>query len=166
MPRVCSTLLPAIILVSLTACTNYDFTVNDQLVYTPQPLFSDFEVTDTALRGCLEQTIMDNRVTAAAQLEALDCSNAGIRDLTGIGAFTGLRYLRLSDNLVRNLVELRAMDDLQTLYLDNNAVVDPVPLYGLRSLQVLDLSGNSTLQCPDSSALQGFDVTLPRHCRA
>jgi Leucine-rich repeat (LRR) protein len=150
----------------LAACENYDIKVNERVVYSPQPLFTDFEVPDQALRACLEQAIEDGVVTAAPRLTTLNCSHAGIADLTGLSTFTGLNSLKLSSNRVRNLVELGALTSLVDLYLDDNLVVDPVPLYELPALQVLDLSGNPNLQCPSSAAFLRLEaVTLPRHCR-
>ena len=150
----------------LAGCENYDFKVNERVVYSPQPLFTDFEVPDEALRACLEQAIADGVVTAAARLTALNCSHAGIEDLTGLSTFTGLTSLKLSSNQVRNLVELGALSSLVDLYLDDNRVIDPVPLYQLPALQVVDLSGNPELQCPGGAGLLRLEsVTLPRHCR-
>jgi Leucine-rich repeat (LRR) protein len=150
----------------LAGCENYDFKVNERVVYSPKPLFTDFEVPDEALRACLEQAIADGIVTAAASLTSLNCSHAGISDLTGLSTFTGLTSLKLSSNKVRNLVELGALTSLVDLYLDDNRIVDPVPLYQLPALQVLDLSGNPELQCPASAGFLRLEsVTLPGHCR-
>jgi Leucine-rich repeat (LRR) protein len=150
----------------LAACENYDIKVNERVVYSPQPLFTDFDIPDQALRACLEQAIADGVVTAATRLTALNCSHAGISDLTGLSTFTGLTSLKLSSNEVRNLVELGALTSLIDLYLDDNRVVDPVPLYELPALQVLDLSGNPDLQCPSAAAFLRLErVTLPKHCR-
>ncbi|MDH3992296.1 MAG: hypothetical protein OEV47_05270 [Gammaproteobacteria bacterium] len=153
-------------LLLLSGCESYDFTVNDKVVYTPQPLFKDFDTPDPALRACLEQAIADNKVTSASQLAALNCSHAGIGDLTGLASFTGLKFLRLSSNKVRNLVEIGAISGLEELYLDDNQIIDPVPLYPLPALRLLDLSGNSGLQCPRRDGLARVEtVVLPRHCR-
>ena len=159
-------LLTCLALLLLAGCENYDFKVNEKVVYSPAPLFSDFEVTDEALRGCVEQAIADGNVRSASQLSALNCSHAGIEDLGGLATFTGLVTLKLSSNNVRNLVELGAITQLQELYLDDNRVVDPVPLYELPALRYLDLSGNPEMQCPAEAAfLRVETVTLPEHCR-
>jgi Leucine-rich repeat (LRR) protein len=153
-------------LLLLAACENYDFKVNERVVYSPAPLFSDFEATDPALRACLEQAIADNGVRGAAQLDSLNCSHAGIETLDGLSVFSGLKTLKLSSNNIRNLVELGPATLLQELYLDNNQVVDPVPLYQLGSLRFIDLSGNPALQCPTAGAFaQVATVILPDHCR-
>ena len=149
----------------LGACENYDFTVNDRVVYTPKPLFAGYEVSDDALRQCLEQAITDVKATAAQELTVLNCSQAGISDLQGLSTFTGLTHLKLSGNAIVNLAEIERLSSLEELHLDDNAVIDPVPVYELLSLQVLNLSGNPNLQCPAAGAFIRLNsVTLPEHC--
>ena len=151
--------------VLLAACQGYDYTINDRVVYSPLPLYTDFEITDNALRACIQQAVVDNRITQAAQLTALNCSHAGIADLEGISLFQGLISLKLSDNAVRNLVEVGQLLQLRSLYLENNAVVDAVPLARLPYLSTLDLSGNDALQCPRPGLLDKVNaLTLPGHC--
>ena len=150
----------------LAGCESYDVTVNDRLVYTPKPLFSDYTIDDSALSECVDQAIIDAKITGAGQLTTLNCSHSTISSLAGLATFSGLTRLKLSSNDIRNLLELQAMKNLQELYLDNNVIVDPVPLYDLRALQVLDLSGNATLQCPGADAMLGIEeLELPAHCR-
>ena len=152
-------------LLLLSACESYDFKVNDTVVYSPHPLFNDFDVPDEALRDCLEQTIMDGKIATAGQLTTFSCSHAGVKELTGLSSFPGLKTLKLSSNNIRNLVEISSIVSLEELYLDNNKVIDPVPLYQLSSLNTLDLSGNPDLQCPDKAGLQHIEiVVLPSHC--
>jgi Leucine-rich repeat (LRR) protein len=153
-------------LLLLGACQGYDFKVNNKVVYAPNPLFSDFNVSDPGLNNCLKQAINDGVVSRPEQLTKLDCSFAGIENLDGLATFTGLTALRLSANKVRNLVELSKIVTLQELYLDDNRIVDPVPLYQLPALSKLDLSGNSVLQCPKPGSLARVaTVILPQHCR-
>jgi len=162
--RLLSCLLLSIL--ALSACQDYDFRVNDTVVYTPAPLFRDYQVPDPALRACLQQAIADGEVRAAPQLTQLDCSSAGIESLEGLATFAGLTALRLSSNRIRNLVELGSLPALEELHLDGNKVVDPVPLYKLPALALLDLAGNPQLQCPRSGSLDRVrKVTLPAHCR-
>jgi Leucine-rich repeat (LRR) protein len=155
-----------VLFIALTACESYDFKVNDKVVYTPPPLFKDFDAPDAALRTCLEQAIIDDTVSAADQLSSLNCSHAGIEDLDGLSTFSAMKTLHLSSNQVRNLVEVGSISSLEELYLDNNLVIDPVPLYSLQNLHFIDLSGNPKLQCPRQ---EGFarvkTVILPAHCR-
>ena len=149
----------------LAACQNYDVTLNDRQVYGPTRLFTDFEVTDEALQRCIEQRIADENISDPLKLTALNCSNAGIASLNGLGQFAGLTQLKFSDNRIRNLVELGQLSAIESLWLDNNVVVDPVPLAQLRKLQKLDLTNNPTLQCPKAGLLDYIDsLTVPEHC--
>ena len=150
----------------VTACSSYDFTINDRVVYTPEPLFTDYDIPDKALRECVKKAINDNKVTSASGLASLGCSGAGIENLAGLSTFTELEQLTLSSNTIKDISELGYLSVLQTLYLDDNRVIDPVPLYQLPALQRVDLSSNPGLICPGSgSLLRVENVTLPRHCR-
>jgi Leucine-rich repeat (LRR) protein len=149
----------------LCACNGYDVKVNDKVVYTPTPLFSDFAAADPGLKSCIERAINDGVVTAPEQLSTLDCSFAGIENLDGLATFTGLKTLRLSANKVRNLVELSRIITLEQVFLDDNQIIDPVPLYQLPALRKVDLSGNPALQCPKSGSFaKSATVMLPQHC--
>jgi Leucine-rich repeat (LRR) protein len=157
--------LACLALLLLSACESYDFKVNDKVVYSPQPLFKDFEVPDEALRGCLEQAIADGGISVASQLSILNCSHAGIENLDGIASFPGLVVLGLSSNNIRNLVEISTITTLEELHLDDNQVIDPVPLYQLDSLRTVDLSGNRGLQCPGKDGFARVEtIILPDHC--
>ena len=149
----------------LTGCGSYDLKVNERVVFTPKPLFTDYEIADTALNDCVEQAIVDNKITSAPQLLVLNCSHAGIRSLAGIETFTGLNQLKLSSNQFADLSHIAPLSSLEDLYLDNNQIVNPTPLYDLLSLRMVDLNGNSSLRCPTSNALLRVEeVRLPRHC--
>ncbi len=54
----------------LCACQGYDVKVNDRVVYTPTPLFSDFAAADPGLKSCIERAINDGVVTAPGQLSS------------------------------------------------------------------------------------------------
>ena len=157
-------LIPAWLL--LSACGSYDITVNERLVYSPAPLFSDFEVADPALQQCLEQAVIDGKVTSAAQLVVLNCSHAGVADLAGLEIFTGISRLKLSSNNIRNISPLASLTILELLQLDDNRVVDSTPLLELPVLLELDLAGNPELLCPSQNSLLALhDLTLPGHCQ-
>ena len=152
-------------LLLITGCQNYDVTINDTLVYGPARLFVDFEVDDPALQDCLQQQIADQRISAPLELEVLNCSNAGIRSLQGLGLFAALKQVKFSNNPIRNLVELGQLSELRVVVLDNNDIVDPVPLDQLAQLQTLELNGNAELQCPGINQLVAISaLILPKHC--
>jgi Leucine-rich repeat (LRR) protein len=149
----------------LSACSRYDVKLNDRVMYSPSPLFTDFATPDPGLRRCIERAINDGVISAPQQLTNLDCSFAGIESLDGLAIFTDLKTLRLSANKVRNLVELTKMAALEEVYLDDNLIVDPAPLFNLPALRKVDLAGNSNLQCPKTGRFaKPAAVTLPRHC--
>lgn len=149
----------------LAGCENIDYTLNDTLVYGPSQLLRHIPITDPALEACIAQQIIDQRITQASDLRILNCSNAGIESLEGLGHFSALEHLKLSDNKIRNLLELSRIEGLQSLWLDGNHVVDPVPLNGLKALSQLDLSRNPALQCPRPDTLASvMQLTLPEHC--
>jgi Leucine-rich repeat (LRR) protein len=149
----------------LCACQGYDVKVNDKVVYTPTPLFSNFAAADPGLHSCIERAINDGVVTAPGQLSSLDCSFAGIENLDGLATFTELKTLRLSANKISNLAELSKIITLQEVFLDDNQIVDPAPLFQLSALRKVDLSGNAALQCPKAGRfVKSATVLLPLHC--
>ena len=150
----------------LAACESYDFSVNENVVYSPEPMFSDFEVADSVLQKCLAQAISDGKITRANQLKTLNCSHSGISNLAGIELFTGISKLKLSSNSIRSIQPLASLTVLELLLLDDNQVIDTVPLIELPALRELDLSGNPELLCPANSSLVALEnLTLPTHCR-
>lgn len=166
MTKILSSCILCLSILLAAACGNYDFTVNDRVVYTPDPLFTDFSVPDKALRECLREAINDQKATSASDVSSLSCSDAGIETLAGLSTFTELEHLTLSSNNIVEISELAALTVLQVLYLDNNQIIEAVPLYQLPTLRLVDLSSNPHLLCPTSgSLLRVSDVTLPSHCQ-
>lgn len=158
--------LSCIALLLLAACQNYDFTVNDKVVYTPKPLFDDYDITDPALANCVQQAIADAKASSASALSVLSCSNAGIEQLDGLAVFTGLRQLKLSHNSISDISELAQLSAVTELHLDHNQITDALPLAQLPSLQQLDLSANPGLRCPDRNVLLRVEqLQLPGRCK-
>jgi Leucine-rich repeat (LRR) protein len=155
------------LVLALGSCADYTFTVNERVVYTPAPLFSDYEISDAALAECVEQHIADLAATAADSLEVLNCSHAGVADLAGIQVFAQLRQLKLSNNSINELQPLADMAALQELYLDGNALESIVPIRDLPELEFLDLGENPELRCEELDALRehtGLALRPPAHC--
>lgn len=162
--KVCGLILPLLGL--LSACQQYDLTVNDKVVYTPRPLFKDYAASDPALQRCLETAIADSKVTRANQLHELSCREADVASLEGLGTFSALRQLDLSGNALTDIAELSSLIALEETYLADNRIADPLPLAGLQALDTVDLRGNRTLRCPDRQALLRVTrLRLPSHCR-
>jgi len=109
-----------ILLLSLGGCARYEVTLNDQPVYSPPALYSQFEVADEALENCLRQTIADKRITQADQLTQLVCRYAGIKSIQGLENFFALEELDLSHNALVDLKPLKSLGKLLRLKINDN----------------------------------------------
>lgn len=151
----------------LCACSNYEVRFNDRIVYTPAPLFADYDTADAALADCLAQAIADQKAVQAGDLKALNCSRAGIRSLNGLATFDGLEYLDLSHNRLDAVAELASLPALLEVDLAFNDLVDVSALSGLSWLERVDLRGNARLSCGPARRLAGHlprGALLPEHC--
>ena len=146
--------------------TQYDITLNDQVVYQPTPALRIEGIADPGLKNCLQQTLIDAQIREHDVLEQLNCSDAGILSLAGLEQFPSIRSLKLSGNAVRNLLVLERLTELQQLWLNRNDIVDPIPVLRMSSLRQLDLADNPGLQCPSSDQIPAsMQLTLPDHCK-
>lgn len=160
-----SSLFPILAVLLAAACSSYDFTINEKLVYSPKPLFSDYSATDPALHSCLEQSIAEQKASSAADLQILNCSHAGVTELEGLAVFTGISKLKLSSNKLTSISELAALPYLEVLHLENNQIVDLRPLLELHALRELRVSGNPGIQCASGASLIVIEtLALPEHC--
>lgn len=134
----------ALITLAIAGCDRYIFTINEQPVHTPAVLFTDYQITDEALRGCVEQTILDLKIHHAGELTRLVCTHAQITNLAGLETFVALSELNLTDN------------DIQSVQ----------PLVVLTNLSAVDLSANPHLDCRGAQTLAGQvgSLKLPPHC--
>ncbi|MEZ5528511.1 MAG: hypothetical protein R3E57_00990 [Porticoccaceae bacterium] len=129
----------------LAGCENYTYTLNEQPVFTPPSLFTDYQVSDRGLANCLNQAIQDQKVSKARDLTLLNCSSAGITNLQGLEIFTGLTHVNLGDNDLREIQ----------------------PLLYLPQLNTVLLTGNTQLSCKDAKLLAKQvrgEIRLPDHC--
>ncbi len=115
---------PLLALLLVGACADYEFSVNDRLVYTPLPLFSDYALPDPSLHDCVSQTISDERITRAELLLTLNCSHAGIKSVVGLDRFTQLHTLNLGNNQLREVSLLESLGELQRVNLEGNPDLD------------------------------------------
>ena len=130
----------------LVGCDGYIYTLNKQPIFDPPNLFSDYNIADPALKGCIDQGIFDQQATSPDQLTQLNCSSAGIADLAGLEIFTGLTHINLSQN---SLVEIK-------------------PLLFLPRPAVINLENNDQLFCADGQLLAkqvSDSIKLPVHCK-
>jgi hypothetical protein len=159
--------LGALLLSGCTQLEKYDITVNDVTVYEPAPVIKVENVADTALRGCLQQTVWDHEATSPSALKILNCSEAGIQSLDGLEQFSALSSVKLSGNQIRNLLVLERLEALEQLWLDNNDIVDPIPVLRMTTLRSLNLTNNPALQCPKRSDIPtSLQLKLPSHCQS
>ncbi|MEE4190962.1 MAG: hypothetical protein V2I66_05255 [Halieaceae bacterium] len=162
-------LFAGLLLVVSSGCADYQFTVNERVVYTPAPLFSGYEIADTALLECVKAHIQEAQVTAADQLEVLNCSHAGIEDLSGLQVFAQLTRVKLSSNAIEEVNALADMTALLELYLDDNKLRSVTELRDLLELRMLDVAGNAALRCGDLTAFRNrsaLELVAPEHCQA
>ena len=151
----------------LSACGDYRLSVNDTILYTPEPPFSEYTIADEHLRQCVEQTIRDQVIPAASQLEELNCSHAGITDLVGLEVFAGLIRLKLSSNKISSISPLFDMQRLAELQLDGNELISLGGIYQMVNLTYLNVAGNDQLACSELENLKQrltLKIDAPDHC--
>lgn len=154
----------------LVSCKNYSLSVNDNLVYTPPSLLTQFTIADERLRTCVEQTILDKHISKAEDLKQLNCSSAGITSLAGLETFTAIEQLNLSENNLTSAAQLSHLTRLSQLSLRKNNLTSAEPLLHLLHLKILDIAENKNLSCGDLQQLIGnfhkgeLTATLPEQC--
>ena len=165
--KICALLIAT----TLIGCKTYSVSVNDNVVYTPLPLFKEFTIADSHLGACIEQTIIDNKITKASELKQLNCSNAGITTLAGLETFSSIEELNLAENAITSASPLTKLGMLQVLILRKNNLTSAEPLLQLLHLRELDISENEKLGCGDIKQMlanfpkHDLKATLPEQCK-
>lgn len=168
--RLSSFISGLMIITVITACQKYRVSVNDKVVYTPDGVFKDYQISDQYLADCVEQTIYDLHATRIEDITQLNCSNAGITSLAGLGKFYELKALNLADNKLTDISEIRKLGRLKTLILSNNQISDASPLLNLLHLQDVHLEKNPQMSCAPMVQLGnnlkplGASILLPEQC--
>jgi hypothetical protein len=163
-------LFSGLIILLTSGCKNYSVSVNENVVYTPPSLFKDYQLADSRLRDCVEQTIVDLHITSAEEFTRLNCSNAGIKSLVGLDKFFALKELNLADNQLADITEIGNLGRLEKLVLTNNTIKNPAPLLHLLHLAYLHLGDNPNMTCNDLHQLQQnlknqtLEIVLPKQC--
>lgn len=158
------------IISTLMGCNNYSVSLNDKVVYTPPELFKDFVIADTHLSDCVTQTILDNHITKAEDLKQLNCSHAGINNLTGLEKFSAIEQLNLAENTITSVSSLSNLAQLKVLILRKNNLTTAEPLLHLLHLHELDISENEKLVCGELKQLLAnftkgdLKAELPEQC--
>ena len=117
------------------------------------------EIADPALRGRIEEWLGKGAgwpITAKEMsgISALNASNLGVEDLSGLELLTGLKRLDLRGNAIADIGPVAAMVSLTFLHLDGNHLKDIAPLAGL-PLQALSLRDN---KIEDLGPLAGMNL--------
>ena len=132
----------------LGACVRpYTVTLNNNVLYSPNPAIRDAVMQDPGLQACLDQSLARNEQTELQSITLLACPASGVETLAGIEALVNLEQLELSDNEVTNLSPLIPLKNLRVVGLRNNAVGDARPLNELPILRFLSLEGNDGIPC-------------------
>lgn len=164
--RICALIASA----TLVGCKDFAVSVNQNEIYTPPAIFTDYKIADPQLDACVEQTISDARVTSLEQLTRLNCSNAGIKSLVGLDKFYALEELNLADNQLVTIDELASLGRLKVLILSNNQLNKASPLLRLLHLEQLKIDNNPELSCGDLLQLANsldhkVETQLPSQCK-
>jgi Leucine-rich repeat (LRR) protein len=155
----------------MAGCKNYSVSLNNNVVYTPPSIFKDFAIADANLRACVEQTILDKRISKAEDLKQLNCSHAGINSLAGLEKFYAIEHLNLAENNIQSIAPITNISTLKVLILRKNNLTNAEPLLHLLALQEVDVSENEKLACRDLKQLASnfqhgnLKLTLPEQCR-
>ena len=155
-------------IILLTGCNRYDVKLNNQTLYSPPGLFSGYSVKDAQFKECIRATIQEQKITKASQLKRLECPNASIQNVSGVGVFEQLEILNLKNNGISNPNALGALTLLTHLNLAQNKIKDVSFVSSLEKLQWLDLQENEELNCQNLKEVANranVKVTLPTHCK-
>jgi Leucine-rich repeat (LRR) protein len=116
----------------VTGCDRYAVTLNQQPIYTPKVIYSGYQIADPALASCVKLTLNEAKITQPDQLETLNCSFAGITDLSGIELFSKLKTINLNSNQLTDLKALLFLGELRQVNLSEN------PLLSCSDVKALD----------------------------
>ncbi len=136
------------------------FTVAPAVKPTPPPAVN---VPDAGLRECINDELGNaaraviTKKDAAAVVE-LDCTDYGIKTLTGLEQFANLQGLSIDSNYVKDLRPLQPLKKLEILYAFDNEIVDVAPVSKLMNLVELDLGENRITQVEPLAQLQNVEV--------
>ena len=148
----------------VSGCSDYSITVNDNLLYTPPSIFTDFKLPDRSLQQCIDDTINDEYLTSAEQLSRLYCTKRNISSLDQMEIFPNLKQVGLADNNLTDISPLAQLHHLEQINLKGNNIKDATPLKKISTLQFVDLSDNPNLNCGSVPADQRIKIILPEHC--
>lgn len=109
--------LAAACFTGIAACQGVDVVFNEQVLHTSTDLFTEYEIPDSGLRGCIKRAILDSRITEPGQLRRLHCIEAGVINLEGLDQFPALERLDLTGNYSLPCTEASRVAEVATLIL-------------------------------------------------
>ncbi|WP_439135597.1 hypothetical protein [Pseudomaricurvus sp.] len=155
-------------ILTLSACTQYQMTLNETVVHTPPGLLTDFDTEDPRLKSCLDQIIKDGNFTSFEQVTQLICSHAGLTSLKGIEVFQGLKQINLENNKLTSLKPLQYLSKIEVLKVNDNLLTQVSELLNLPRLKEVQLENNPKLACDDLLQLKQIssaNLHLPKQCQ-
>lgn len=153
---ICSVLL-------IISCS-YEVNLNKHTLYAPPVLFSNYNLADTGLKKCIQDTIQEANITNASQLTILQCPHNSITSLHGIEVFEQLRTLGLSKNNIHNISPLATLIHLTNLDLAENQITSAKSLNKLNALIFVDLRKNPLKNCNELAQKTIKQLALPEEC--
>lgn len=161
----CIGVLFTLFLTCTSSCSRYVVSINENVVYSPPKLVSDYSIPDPYLKSCLQSTISELHITSQDQLTKLICPTGDISDLSGIEQFPKIEYLGLSANKIQNIGPLAELKDLRQIDISDNQIQDFTSLKDLENLVLLDTKGNSNADCKSLLFAKAIkSLVLPNHC--
>ena len=151
----------------ITSCSRYDVRLNNNVIYSPPSLFSEYKIPDVALKECIRRTIAEEKIKKAKELLRLECPNLKITQLDGIETFSFIKILNLKNNNITDVSQLVSLTKLEQLNLEQNALNNIEPLMQLNSLLFLTLANNPKLNCKHIELVERREtrrIKAPKHC--
>jgi Leucine-rich repeat (LRR) protein len=121
-------------LLLVAGCERYAVTLNQQPIYTPKVIYSGYQIADAALSNCVKLTLAEAKVTKPEQLETLNCSFAGVTDLSGIELFSQLKTINLNSNQLTDIKALLFLSELRQVNLTENPSLSCIDVAALNEL--------------------------------
>jgi Leucine-rich repeat (LRR) protein len=127
-------LLSIACIVFLTGCERYAVTLNERPIYTPKVIYSGYNIIDPGLANCVKQALTEGKITQPEGLEILNCSFAGVTDLSGIELFSQLKTVNLNSNQLTDIKELLFLGKLRQVNLSENPSLNCTDIEALEEL--------------------------------
>ena len=136
-------LLSIACVILLTGCERYAVTLNERPIYTPKAIYSGYNIADPSLANCVKQALTEAKITQPEELEILNCSFAGVTDLSGIELFSKLKTVNLNSNQLTDIKALLFLGELRQVNLSENPALNCTDIEALE-----ELLENATIAAP------------------